>query len=73
MAGDGLKGPFEACEDDVSPDDLECGDDQKAMVFPFITTDTTDFRSCGDLSVGISFPSKRDIRDNNPCVELEVC
>jgi len=60
---DGLKGPFEACEDDVSPDDLECGDDQKAMVFPNA--------ACEDLSVGDSFPSKREIRDDNPCVESE--
>ena len=63
-SGDGLKGPFEACEDDVSPDDLECGDDQKAMVFPNV--------ACDDLSVGDSFPSKREIRDDNPCVESEV-
>ena len=63
-SGDGLKGPFEACEDDVSPDDLECGDDQKAMVFPNV--------ACEDLSVGDSFPSKREIRDDNPCVESEV-
>ena len=64
-SGDGLKGPFEACEDDVSPDDLECGDDQKAMVFPNA--------ACEDLSVGDSFPSKREIKDDNPCVESEVC
>ena len=63
-SGDGLKGPFEACEDDVSPDDLECGDDQKAMVFPNV--------ACEDLSVGDNFPSKREIRDDNPCVESEV-
>ena len=64
-SGDGLKGPFEACEEDVSPDDLECGDDQKAMVFPNA--------ACEDLSVGDSFPSKREIKDDNPCVESEVC
>ena len=61
---DGLKGPFEACEDEVSPDDLECGDEQKAMVFPEA--------ACRDLSVGDEFPSKREIKDNNPCVEAEV-
>ena len=28
--------------------------------------------ACEDLSVGDSFPSKREIKDDNPCVESEV-
>ena len=62
---DGLKGPFEACEDLDDLDDLDCGDDLKAMVFPEAT--------CRDLAVGDEFPSFSEIRENNPCADAAVC
>merc|ERR1712079_627627 len=39
------------------------GDEQKAMEFPEA--------ACRDLSVGNEFPSKREIKDNNPCTDAE--
>ena len=54
-----LKGPFEACEDEVSPEDLDCDGDQKPRVFPY--------SSCRDLAVEDELPTKDEIKNKNPC------
>ena len=55
----GLNGPFEACEDEVSSDDLHCDVDQKARVFPY--------SSCRDLAVNDELPTKDEMKNKNPC------
>ena len=59
ISAGGLNGPFEACEDEVSSDDLHCDVDQKARVFPY--------SSCRDLAVNDELPTKDEMKNKNPC------
>ena len=59
ISAGGLNGPFEACEDEVSSDDMDCDVDQKARVFPY--------SSCRDLAVNDELPTKDDMKNKNPC------
>ena len=59
ISAGGLNGPFEACEDEVSPEDLDCDGDQKPRVFPY--------SSCRDLAVEDELPTKDEIKNKNPC------
>ena len=59
ISAGGLNGPFEACENEVSSDDMDCDVDQKARVFPY--------SSCRDLAVNDELPTKDDMKNKNPC------